>query len=595
MTDDRRRYFNLKGISFTLTGDIEQAKGLVGYASKLMFLTDLANNNNIEQVVNHRRLKTGAEIKVGINHGRKSANIYYPPAQIQEPIKKDEEIQEFWRFVPAICINNGAGKGSWQDEGKISVCTSADWKGVRWVSPETEYAYYPGEKNPENLFLGVKQLTQWGYVDWYFWADFVTTEDTLSDTGFSPFPYYGYDSQDGGEDAAINAVAPVYYQLGGSYVCEDLEELHNQWFTGNLPATGWTAVMSGVSWYIWNDEYCAAYNVTCCNEWHLWTKLFLSAQCGQGHLMANIYCMKVNEVAFYDKDYLFGTCLGGQIDCSMETQELFNTTVGSAQHRIREENIREDYTFISDDDPRGDGLVSFSFNFHQLWYNKREAFMTAPCETNQVDTYINNYIIPETWGFCGGYIHESCNNKDIVDDYFVIYIEEVWEESFVNTCSPWKASGYGYSSTGVYNHGWLNSCSGGGSGYNFYRRICANVLGERVVIDEAPPTDNGDTVFTCTDSKLYAVNGVPVFMYAYTSATATIIGTSFKWVVNYTRYGYFKGTFDNHYQSEKFYPIDGVASSLHDVFGSEEKGLYGWGQCAGYMINMKDGGVYGLQ
>lgn len=118
-----RRYFNLNGISFTLLGDIEQAKGLVGYAQKIMFLNEISNANNLEQAWNKRRFDNGAEVKVAVNHGRKSAEIYFPPIEkiIPKPEKKPRLIS-----APVLCpaFHTYDADKNWLG---ITICTSGKW------------------------------------------------------------------------------------------------------------------------------------------------------------------------------------------------------------------------------------------------------------------------------------------------------------------------------------------------------------------------------------------------------------------------------------------------------------------------------------
>ena len=117
----KRAYFNLDGISFTVTGNIVAAKSAVLHARALMRQTELVNVNNYEQAWNSMRLNNGTEIKVNINHGIKRASIYAPPPATATQVQRRKKDESFDGIVLGVRLEN---HGGWL------VTSGLNWDGV---------------------------------------------------------------------------------------------------------------------------------------------------------------------------------------------------------------------------------------------------------------------------------------------------------------------------------------------------------------------------------------------------------------------------------------------------------------------------------
>lgn len=156
-----RAYFNLDGISFTVIGNLEVAKGAIHQARLLMRKTELLNVNNHEQAWDSLRLNNGTGIKVNINHGIKRALIYNPPAPTQiekkEPKKEPVEIK---KYCPAFHTydenDNFLG---------LTVCTSGKWGRPYRFIPLTTEEVYPFEYGYWNTHEGAERPNPDEYVE----------------------------------------------------------------------------------------------------------------------------------------------------------------------------------------------------------------------------------------------------------------------------------------------------------------------------------------------------------------------------------------------------------------------------------------------
>jgi hypothetical protein len=136
--DKPRRYFNMDGISYSLSGDLEAAWKIRNLAKRLMFVTKTANTHNLDQVWNTTRLDNGSLVKVRSIFGRDFAEIYVPP-QIEIPVKKIETWETITPNVwPAVAI-------TLEDHGGWLVMGGVDWEGPRWVHLDPE--------EDQNLFI----------------------------------------------------------------------------------------------------------------------------------------------------------------------------------------------------------------------------------------------------------------------------------------------------------------------------------------------------------------------------------------------------------------------------------------------------------
>lgn len=607
------RYANLYGISIELTGDEDRARGKCGLVKKEMHNLKLQNVNGLDHVWREATFEDGTRIRVESRFGKETATVYCEPPPPEK--KVFERPDETWRFVPAICIRDFSEDQylymyyiNLFDQGDVSVCSGMDWSGVWCRIVDSPYANDIGAKCDD--FLGMDKwdvwaCTNWANTDWGFVEDVVVDVNEDTDTGLDPLPYsmvqagpnYGYPCV-----YELSTLGDLYAPvLGNVYCCPETESLMNLCNGGNWPSSvspNFYAVKAAGGFYQWSDGYCANTQVydggSCCLE-NVRNTILVAAQRCASPLMAEVAAIAVQDTCETEFISPLWGC-SGTIDCSSTQNQLFHKIVGSPQERTVASNIVKSWPMSSygvwwpeDRLNRESGEVTFDHDFGWTYSMTRVGKMTAPCDTSETESYSDMEVYPTTLiGMCGGYIQDDAPSHH--DKYFVIYLEDVSIWSETRSCSPWESgwygdNNYGYDLNGVWDDGVLDPCQNTDSqSQENYFALCCEFMGERIEIDRCP----AGQYFYCTDSHIFDALGTPVYMYAYVRYRTSPTNEAM-----YTRYGYFFGASDKHYQSEYFYPagvIDryGRTACHHDVFGSvDAKNQHGWGQCAGFMINEK--------
>ena len=603
---------NMYGIRYFIDGDLSDPhvkKLMVQVRNELQQLKGRNINN-----INHVWLDKPNAYRVDSKFGIDSAYIDVPGfmAAMEKGEKEDQkdEVEVSYRFVPAICIAEHGDVKSYitrpymnqLDESDISVCAGADWIGSVGTVKESLLAddpgevYKDGEKTDEREILA---CYNWGNRDFYHtWdgEDEYTEEDT--DSLFSPAAYLGRNSDNGGIDyawdAALAGGAVYYWPLGTPTpncpgVLDDIEAVPD----------GGDWISTGLK-YARNDDYVVSYAVADCkDDWWQDTYLVFRYRCGAGHLFFEYEVegwqehLKCTGIWYY-----MGFCFGyGNTYCfeATNTFPVARATGGGGQSRTTHYSYYNEYYGYTDDDlQRSEGEIEYDraiwvYGVEQI--QDKTAIMSGPCDTNQTQTYDDWEGYPEYYGFCGAYIQDIgepdfiCPTASFHNKYMLAIVEWYQVEHQEYACSPWAAGGYGYDGGGVYDHGYVSGCTNGWTVYEWegYYTLCINLNGERHVIDKG---DDDDDYFEVTDSLILDFMGTPVYMYSY--VRFRYVGGTPAYRATYTRYGYFLN--DVHHQSEKFNPA-GVFGDydqllcLHDVAGSAAaRSMYGWGQCAGYII-----------
>ena len=632
---------NMYGIRYFIDGDLSDphVKKLMVQARNDLQQMKGRNINNIP----HIWLNKPNAYKIVSQFGIDSAYINVPTAEEKklEEEKKGYKIKTWktYTFVPAICIHANEEPLElmnyyvyWMDFSDISVCASGDWSGIAEIirdmpespSPTVEYPSQKCKDGSKTVKREIIACTNWGCREFYHtWDQDDSTEvNTVSDTEFNPAPYMGR-SSDGAIDHAwedLTKIDTVYYYVLGTpgAVCSAVEAaIDDCSVDGFWSCTGYK--------YVFGDGYTVHYIdyglFTCQDDWWKNTYLPIQTRCGSGHLFFEYQVKGYQEHLKAPGVWGFmGICFGyGSTYCyeHTDTDPVPLTQKGSAQNRVYSEVSSAVYYLYTDDDlQRSEGEIEPD---RAIWPYGREydahhtAIMSAPCETSQSDSLVDNESYPQYENFAGAYIMDFydevtgpyrgdetwiCPVSSFHNKYFLNVVERIENYSRTANCNPWNVSGYGYEEGGNYNHGSIASCTDTEEnvyssdvercGYYLYA-ICLN--GDRYEIDvHECDIDTGDDrhygYFEITDTAIYDFRGTPVYMYAYTKYWYDGAGYYF---VEYTRYGYFLN--DVHYQSQKFYPAGvwtdqeySCLSCLHDVYGSADKGQYGYGQLAGYMI-----------
>jgi len=530
---------------------------------------------------------------------------------LAEKGKKEKEIsrvekEETYRFVPAICLEDERDyftrpyDGMWQDQSDISVCADSNWNGVIEIIKDSPMADLPGEickDGSKTDRVEVLACKNWGNRDFYFSWDSDDPVEIETDSLFNPAEYLGH-STNGAIDyyfTELNNIQPLYHYVLGlpSATCPVVEAA----FDACLNDAGWTCD--------YDDFWLTGYTVheidyglfTCRDDW--WTNTWLVARgrCGGGHLMFEYMADSYQEHLKAPSVWGYmGICFGYDSTYCFEVQQstpIPLTQGGGAQNRTLYDYSNYNYYAYTDPDDlqRSDGELYFDFDYAAIYERTINAVMSAPCVTYQTDTTIESEIYPGYSGFRGAYVQDIgeetfvCPIGGFRNKYILMIVESHYDHNRQGSCSPWKASGYGYDAGGVYDHGTVVSCTEADDESSIYSVLCANLNGERIEIDVG---DDGRDFFEVMDSLILDFRGTPVYMYGYARSRYTG-SPQYAYNTTYIRYGYFLN--DQHFQSEIFYPIGeiepangGIACS-HDVYGSMARdNKYGYGQCAGYVV-----------
>jgi hypothetical protein len=203
--------------------------------------------------------------------------------------------------------------------------------------------------------------------------------------------------------------------------------------------------------------------------------------------------------------------------------------------------------------------------------------------------YRGTHVLPEF----------SEDREKLKDAWFCLYMVADYDEEYKYDCGKWGLTNYYWASGGAYyNQGSWGSPSDCTHENSDKRRslLYANVLGVDVLLDETEWGEGGwgnqaeDTYYYITETFILDYFGVPVFMYGYTLYWYD--RTTYDYVIDHIRYGYFMGDSERHYRTEKFFTTEDLRSkytsgdsTMHDVFGLGEKtGFYAHGRCCGFAI-----------
>lgn len=626
-----KEYFNLFGIYFIVTGNLFVGRDFIQDARQLVQAIERENVYGMMQMWKTKHIPSGGFIHATLSFGTRSAYIYVPSA-LKEVNEKEEEERNTWRFVPGIAIKNFDNMifydcyiYSFELTGNMSVCDNMNWEGVLYrivKNEEPAYPRYPGESyiNVYNALVDEGLTTErvvdiiacdnWAYRDWRFTGitdTFETKTIAETDTGFQPGPYgyyppWGFPNIESYAFTILNATKTVYLTDSWGYGTEQMGDALYACINRTWPGT--SCFGCGTTYFFWdtseqsNPVYCD-FPVVCYQDTVGYT-LLQSAIITNSGLWDSIIVRAMYETTTTVCHECWVTCI-----CDPKTWSyhdlgvVFEATLGGPQTRsaYSESNQLWHYESVEVID-RASGNVTFSYDYRN--YVKEHSAYAIPdiCSSNQTDTYTFRYNIGVQRGFDGGYIQDSCPLDNFKDLYFIVYVEDWENEDHVTTDDQIHLdSAYGYNSDGV----WSDGIPAGIPGPYDYEveekgiRLFADVNGVRVDLDSAVHNDYEHWEFKVIDSYIFNALGTPVYMYAYVKFK-TDYDAEGDGVDNavYTKYGYFYGSADKHYQSQEFYPAgvmnnydptDYGVMNLHDVFGSAEKGLYGWGQCCGFLVN----------
>lgn len=163
-------FFNLYGMRFLISGDLDKARDRAMLANKLMFQTKMQNTGSLDIIQGNLRLADGTTVNVMSQHGLDTARIYVPVVGVEE--KKYIESQKT-QILPYIF----ASENSFTQGGLLVCHNGLDLSGgYELFSPygeESEYPewkYQPFEYNDNQI--------EWQVKNFYDSTRLITDEET---------------------------------------------------------------------------------------------------------------------------------------------------------------------------------------------------------------------------------------------------------------------------------------------------------------------------------------------------------------------------------------------------------------------------------
>lgn len=601
-----KRYLNLNGISWVLDGDTDRAMSVRPLAQKMMHVMKMQNVNNLDHVWYTHRMEDGTVIRVESLFGRDKAYVYCDPpvyAPKKRLIKKTVR-----RFVPGICLSttdstdreDGYQEGLFYKYadyaegsfGNIFVFGNMNWagkictiEGTKFSKPfysSTRYYEEPPFYSDDNMGCDLYSCKDWGYKSAKFFYT-LSGETTHDDSGEPPAPpTIPSESELTGCDyywTGLGSHAPVDEER--AIVPENYVYYSDAWCKGPNDPEGCGA--------------CTEYTTTTClgeytckkEEWveyHCWV------ECGElGGYITNIIVTKNKVIKSYDPWCYMGWW-PGDISVVYSPSIIATHTYGVPASRTIYSTATGVYTITAKDGlypyatmNRDSGNIVITPN--TCWRNQIFDYFgeqTAPCTRRSTWDYTLDYSSPDSVGnYAVSYINANCTIESLRDKYIALY--EARGEVYRITRETDSFNGQYEGCTCTLN----GVCSFEGTASHTYpaAKLYACVNGESALVAEGYTSDD---MFYVNDTHVFDADGIPVYMYSYTMFHYNDEGSAYN--ADHTRYGYFYGSINNHYQSEKFLPAgimddegEGI-SMLHDVYGSAAEGRYGWGGCAGYMV-----------
>lgn len=585
-----KRYLNLNGISWVLDGDTDRAMGVRPLAQKMMHVMKMQNVNNLDHIWYTHRMEDGTVIRVESLFGRDKAYVYCEPkiyAPKKEFIKKTVRV-----FVPGICLNSniiiseyttyydtdgifgnwgGITEGSFGD---IHVCATPDWGGHLATVKDTPFPKQHCSKTEAPPFkcnglegLKIYPCTDWGNKNVYK-QDTVVGSVSHSDTG----------NPGGTMEVDGCSVAGCSIELGSCTQTPEAIALAGGYTLDSCCAN---------PGYEWCEEYTG---YTCggeygCLERH---REYYLVYVGCGWLRR----VRIVKVHYTEHNSLICSIyqwIGTTDSVEYETSLVGEYQLGSEISRdivssadgIYELTLRTySYPYGPLDRTSGNIIINDPLINRTQRYNFHTEYNSS-CVGITDEYYTLQDKEPESAGvyYCS-YIDSSCELKNFEDKY--IYLFTVCEynrysHNHSDSVQYWN-DGCTCTLTGV--------CGVGGEQSRVYGPlyIYAMVNGDMVELDRI--AECGDYSFNCLESHIFDADGIPVYMYSY-----SLLGyTDDSWdhyKTEYVRYGYFYGSSEKHFQSEKYHPAgvletDGKGISvLHKVDDSDK---YAWGGCAGFIV-----------
>ena len=602
-----KRYLNLNGISWVLDGDTDRAMGVRPLAQKMMHVMKMQNVNNLDHIWYTHRMEDGTVIRVESLFGRDKAYVYCEPkiyAPKKEFIKKTVRV-----FVPGICLStaeytdydDGYQEGlfyKYADDaegsfGNIFVFGSRDWTGKVGIIEGTKFPkpfYSKGEEPPfysdDNVGLRLYSCKDWGDKNALYSSNISGGSTSHSDSGAPPTPEpIPSESELTGCDyywSGLNSHAPGDEEE--ALVPENYAYFGDAWCKGPNDPLGCGACTEYTSTTCAGEYGCKKYEGV---EYHCWV------ECGViGGYITNIIVTK-NEF----KNYYDPLCYMGWWPGFLYTEQnpsiVATYTFGAPASRTIYSTADAVYTILYKDGtypyatmPRVSGNISITPD--TCWRNQVFDYFGEqpdPCIRRSTWDYTLDYSTPSSVGYYAvSYVNNDCLLQPLQDKYIAMY--NVSGRKYTRTANTSSFDGLYAGCTCTLT----GTCRFTGvSNYEYYNtKLYACVNGESVLVAEG---NTDEDMFYVNDTHIFDADGIPVYMYSYSLYRYDDDGS--RYVTDHVRYGYFYGSIDKHYQSEKFPPAgvvddygDGI-SCLHDVYGSAAEGRYGWGGCAGYMVEFE--------
>ena len=617
---------HVRGVQWTIAGDTDKALEYEPDVYSYIFRLEVQNTNKLNQVWGSIELPENAFAKVSIQYGKRYAYIYVPYEKIEVPEEIPEIEKEDWEFIPGIAVMPGDDieESIWPDmydaTGSMIVCFTPYWNSRYCQIDDGQYSRYEGDKFEDNIGFFVFACVERGTViRWYPSAPYTLYNSDTYTNDWVPIPWIPDEGGLSLLDDYILSYIKTYgtitvYALGVPIECAETQAYFDSWRAGNIPGPGFTAC-SDV--YVIEDGYETDNDGDGCpNSVTGNTMFFCSTYCGAINVYGKIWAARVKES--YNLAgcwYYMGFCIGCvTTDCDTDIDILFSDTLGTPQSRTRVQINNRDYWIqTSPTSPPywSYGQVVDDFDFK--WNTTKTATASVidnpsepdGCSVQQVQDTITDCRRPTFDGWKGAYVPDACPKESLHGKYFIMYSEHIIDyHSHGIDDDDWGVVNAYYDAVGVYHQGTINFLAT----FHLYPYtveeeiydiLCADINGVRVEIDRGTQEYEW---FYVSDSHIYDFFGVPIYMFAYVKYGLTEPdGWDYKAI--YTRYGYFYGGPENMRLSQIFYPAGTYGEEgyeewcdypHHDVFDSIKEGLYGWGQCSGFIRHRKTKEVHQL-
>lgn len=550
----KREFFNLYGISFTVFGDVDKARSLAYQARRMHFQRELVGVPRL-----NLNYSDGSFVNVLREAERNFASIYVPE-KIEEKKKKESIVIR--EFLPSICMVNTEDSLEYYyftyeftTPVVVSVCSTPYWKGS--LSTVDSYApYAPGMKTDDIISFGLFGLENYGFSNFHIYDYETDRNETIqwdswpdNDTLDEIWDYYPFGLTD-----------PETGQT-------PREDLCTLWPTNPDGWLGWPEYNTSTLCFSTHEyesfEMSNTFN-TCGDTYTTVHRLYQTAIGGYQYQTWSVIYMRYYEVTQTQTTTLvMGICFETVISCDesiVNVLDGYNDTVGE-QYTYEDKYEYTCQTYgkgypIAD---RPGGIIQTQyFDNDYSWGNIRE--LLNPCSCQRTDYINDNTPYPSNAYIGGAYVPTDNEDENLTDKYIILYCLD-------------KQSTY-------KNHVHSDCDSAAGSfTYTYPEDLYVEVNGVPLIIDTL--TEQSRT-FLPTDGHIFTLDGNIYYMYAYH------VWESGYGIV-YTRYGYFKNSIENHYSSEKFYPVgftkNGYITPHHDVAGSSklDPPVYGIGKCSGYL------------